>query len=99
MLIGGVDGVVGDVVVSVVVADCCVGAVGGCACRRCRQCAGISGALVLEFLFLLKRLLGYYGVCGKFDGVRLLVVFFLYKTNPNPRKNICCGKKWPKCHF
>ena len=22
----------------------------------------------------------------------------LHKINPNPRKNNCCGKKWPKCH-
>ena len=31
--------------------------------------------------------------------VRFLVVCFLYKTNPSPRKIICCGKKWPNCHF
>ena len=30
---------------------------------------------------------------------RFLAVCFLYKTNPNPRKTVCCGKKWPKCHF
>ena len=29
----------------------------------------------------------------------ILVVCFLYNTNPNPRKNIRCGKKWPKCHL
>ena len=28
-----------------------------------------------------------------FGWVRFLVVRFLYKTNPNPRKIICCGKK------
>ena len=28
--------------------------------------------------------------------VRFLVVCFLYITNANPRKVICCGKKWPK---
>ena len=28
-----------------------------------------------------------------FGWVRLLVVCFLNKTNPNPRNNICCGKK------
>ena len=33
------------------------------------------------------------GVCGEFVSVRFLVVCFLYKTNPNPRKIICCGKK------
>ena len=39
------------------------------------------------------------GVCGEFIGcVGFLVVFFLYKTNPNLRKIICCGKKWPKFH-
>ena len=44
---------------------------------------------------------GDYGVCGEFGWVRLLVVCFLliYKTNPKPRKIICCGKKWPKCCF
>ena len=41
----------------------------------------------------------YYGVRGEFGWVRFLVVCFLYKINPNPRKNICCGKKWPKRHF
>ena len=30
--------------------------------------------------------------------VGLPVVCFLYKINPNPRKFICCGKKWSKCH-
>ena len=39
------------------------------------------------------------GVCGELGSVRFLVVYFLYKTNQNPRNNICCGKKWPKCHF
>ena len=24
---------------------------------------------------------------------------FQYKTNPNPRKKKCCGKKRPNCHF
>ena len=33
------------------------------------------------------------GVCGEFRWVRLLVVCFIYKTNPNPRKSIRCGKK------
>ena len=32
-------------------------------------------------------------------GLGFLWSVFLYKTNPNPRKTICCGKKWPKCHF
>ena len=41
----------------------------------------------------------YYGVCGEFGWFGFLVACFLYKTNPNPRKNICCGKKWPKRHF
>ena len=41
-----------------------------------------------------------YGVCGEFGWVGFLVrVCCLYKTNPNPRKSICCGKKWPKCYF
>ena len=26
-------------------------------------------------------------------------LFFLYNVSPSPRKNICCGKTWPKCHF
>ena len=27
-------------------------------------------------------------------------VSFLHKIiTANPRKNICCGKQWPKCHF
>ena len=39
------------------------------------------------------------GVRGEFGWVRFLVVCFLYKTNPNPRKIICSGKKWPNCHF
>ena len=34
------------------------------------------------------------GICGEFVWVRFPVVCFLYKTNLNPRKNICCGKKW-----
>ena len=42
---------------------------------------------------------GSQSVCGEFDWVRLLVVYSLYKTNPNPRKNILSGKKWPKCHL
>ena len=33
-------------------------------------------------------------------GLGFFLVSFLYETNPNPRKkNICCGKKWPKCHM
>ena len=36
---------------------------------------------------------------NEFGRVRFVVVCFLYKTNPNPRKIICCGKKWPKCHL
>ena len=28
-----------------------------------------------------------------------LVVCFLYKINPNPRRIVCCGNKWLKCHF
>ena len=32
------------------------------------------------------------GVCGKFGRVRFLVACFQYKTNPKPRKNICCGE-------
>ena len=31
------------------------------------------------------------GVCGELGWVRFLVCF-LYKTNPDPRKTICCGK-------
>ena len=31
--------------------------------------------------------------CGEFGWVRFLAVCFSYKTNPNPRKTICCGKK------
>ena len=34
-----------------------------------------------------------------FYWVRFLVVCFLYQNNPNTRKNICCGKKWPNCHY
>ena len=34
---------------------------------------------------------------NSFGWVRFLVFCFLYKINLNPRKNICCGKKWPKC--
>ena len=30
---------------------------------------------------------------------RFLAVWFLCKTNPNPRNNIAVGKKWPTCHF
>ena len=37
--------------------------------------------------------------CGEFGLVRFLVVCFLYKTSPNPRKIICSGKTWPKCLF
>ena len=36
-----------------------------------------------------------WGVSGQFGWVRFIVVCFLYKTNPNPRKTTCCGKKWP----
>ena len=46
--------------------------------------------------------INYWGVCGEFDWVRFLVASVSYlKTNPNPRKIICCGKtiscgkKWP----
>ena len=28
-------------------------------------------------------------------GLGFLWSVLLYETNPNPRKNICCGKKWP----
>ena len=35
----------------------------------------------------------------KFGWVGFLVVCFLYKINPNSRKNIFCGKKWPKATF
>ena len=38
-------------------------------------------------------------LAGNFGWVRFLVVCFLYKINPNPRKCIYCGKKWPKCHL
>ena len=41
----------------------------------------------------------YQGVRGGFGGVGFLEVCFLYKINPSPRNMICCGKKWPKCHF
>ena len=37
-----------------------------------------------------------WGVGGEFGSVRFLAVCFLYKTNPSPRKIVCCGKKWPK---
>ena len=34
--------------------------------------------------------------CGDFGWVRFLIVSFLHKTNPNPRKTICCeGKSGP----
>ena len=33
------------------------------------------------------------GVRGEFGWVGFLVVCFLYKTNPKPRKIICCGNK------
>ena len=36
---------------------------------------------------------------ANFGWVGFLVVCFLYKVNPNPRKISCCGKTWPKCHF
>ena len=39
------------------------------------------------------------GVCEELGWVGFLVVCFLHKINPNPRKNIICGRKWPKCHF
>ena len=35
----------------------------------------------------------YQGVCGEFGWGRFLVVCFLYKTNPNPRKNILLWEK------
>ena len=31
--------------------------------------------------------------CGAFGWGRFLVVCFLYKINPNPRKITCCGEK------
>ena len=34
-----------------------------------------------------------------FVGLGLLQSVSYIKTNPNPRKISCCGKKWPKCHF
>ena len=37
-------------------------------------------------------------VYGEFGWFRFLVVCFLYKTNPDPRKIICCVKKSPNCH-
>ena len=37
--------------------------------------------------------------CGEFGWVRFLVVYFPYKTNLDPRKMICCGKKWPNATF
>ena len=36
--------------------------------------------------------------CGEFGWVKFLVCF-QYKINPSTQKNICCGRKWPKCHF
>ena len=38
-------------------------------------------------------------VCGEFGSVRFLLVCFLYKTNPDPRKVICCGNSGPKATF
>ena len=35
------------------------------------------------------------GVCGELSWVAFLAVCFLYKMNPNPRKNTCFGTKWP----
>ena len=32
-------------------------------------------------------------LAGQLGWVGILVVCFLYKINPNPRKIICCGKK------
>ena len=37
--------------------------------------------------------------CGELGWVGFVVVCLLYKIKPNPRKNICCGKKWPKFHL
>ena len=35
------------------------------------------------------------GFCGEMGWVEFLVVCLRYKISPNPRKNVCCGKKWP----
>ena len=36
---------------------------------------------------------------GGFAWVGYLVVCCLYKISRNPPTIVCCGKKWPKCHF
>ena len=59
----------------------------GCRCPDCSRRIDHprSGGRVLVFLS------GCF--CGEFDWVGFLVVCFLYKINPTPRKNICCGKE------
>ena len=46
---------------------------------------------VVNLHLILDLCLLHQGVCG---WAGFLVVCFLCKTNPNPRKNIRCGKKW-----
>ena len=52
----------------------------------------------LQPTLLTKHLVPNITGCGEFGWVGFLVVRFLHKINPNPRKIICCGKKWPKCY-
>ena len=55
-----------------------------------------KSSLLPEFSRYHRR---YWGVCGEFGWVRFLVVCFLYKTNPNPRKIIAVGKSGPFANF
>ena len=50
--------------------------------------------LASAVLCCMKRLF-----CGEFGLVRFLVVCFLYKTIPIPRKVRAVGKSGTKCHF
>ena len=43
-----------------------------------------------------NRFMLILGCLRRFCWVGFLVVCFLCKINPHPRKNICCGKKWLK---
>ena len=50
--------------------------------------------VVFDWLVDLDWLLGLISVFSdNFGWVGFLVVCFLYKINPNPRKIVCCGKK------
>ena len=58
---------------------------------------GVQSVLIQSMNSVINSVIRVFA--EKLGGLGILVVCFLYETNPNPRNTICWGKKWPKCQF